>query len=150
MRNTLMLASAALCLASCSRPSATSDTGPPRAVVSVDRIAGTYALVAIDGRAVPVAPVHPNTPPNAPPAPEVVASTLRVNANGEFTMDMSYRMTRDGAVRSFDNHFSGTCAPSGETFRMRWDGAGTTRLTPRGDTLLLNNEGMIFAYVKKS
>lgn len=116
---------------------------------SLATLAGRYQLVSIDGHAIPFAPVHPGRPANAPPGPQVIASTLQLRANGTFIMAMSYRMSREGVERFFDMPFSGSWQPEGAAFRMRWDDAGQTMLAMRSDTLFLDNEGIRFAYRKQ-
>ena len=82
----------------------------------------------------------------APPGPEVLAGTLRLRADGTFLMAMSYRSLPNGTQRFFVLPFSGSFGPVGGDYMMTWDGAGRTPVSVRGDTLFLNNEGMVFAY----
>ena len=63
-------------------------------------------------------------------------------------MAMSYRMTVDSVTRYSAQPFSGTWTAQGDRYIARWDGAGTTSLTLARDTLVMNNEGMLFAYRK--
>lgn len=107
---------------------------------------GTYSLVSIDGHPLPYAPVHPATPAGAPPPPVVAGSILTISADSTFTLSMSYRMTRQGAEQVFDRTFTGTYVWEGSGYRFMWVNAGQTPVTLRGDTLVLNNEGMLFAY----
>lgn len=111
-------------------------------------LAGAYMLVAIDGHSLPYAPNHPDRPANAPPMPDVLASTLLVRPDGSFIMAMAYRSTTAGVERFRATPFSGTTAPDGAGFLARWDGAGITPLSLAGDTLTMNNEGIRFAYRK--
>ncbi len=113
-------------------------------------IAGMYRLVTVDGHAIPFRPVHPDAPPNAGPGPEVLASTMIVRPDGSFVMAMSYRMTRDGTQTYTAMPFTGAWKAEGDVYAARWDGAGMTPLTLSGDTLVMNNEGMMFAYLRAS
>jgi hypothetical protein len=115
---------------------------------SLQALVGSYRLLSIDGHAIPFTPVHPGTPANAPAAPEVLASTMVVRPDGSFIMAMSYRSTSGDTQRFMANPFSGTCAVDGDAYVARWDGAGRTRLTLTHDTLVVHNEGLVFAYRK--
>ncbi|HET9424784.1 MAG TPA: hypothetical protein VFO55_05385, partial [Gemmatimonadaceae bacterium] len=77
-------------------------------------------------------------------APEVMASSMMIRPDGSFIMAMGYRNTASG--RFWVMPFSGTCAQDGDGFVARWEGAGQTKVTLAGDTLKVNNAGMIFAY----
>ncbi len=107
---------------------------------------GTYSLVSIDGHPLPYAPVHPATPADAPPPPVVVGSIFTISADSTFTLSMSYRTTRQGTEQVFDRTFTGTYVLEGSGYRFTWVNAGQTPVRLRGDTLVLNNEGMLFAY----
>ncbi|HSQ29148.1 MAG TPA: hypothetical protein VLN49_04820 [Gemmatimonadaceae bacterium] len=107
---------------------------------------GTYVLMTIDGHPIPYAPMHPGTPAGAPPGPEVLAATLVVRPDGSFIMAMGYRRTVSGVERFQATPFSGTTAPDGAGFIARWEGAGANKLAFAGDTLVMDNEGVRFAY----
>lgn len=109
---------------------------------------GTYALVTIDGHPIPFAPTDAGRPANAPAPPEVVAATLVVRPDGSFIMAMAYRRTVSGVERFQATPFTGTTTPDGAGFLAHWDGAGTNKLTFAGDTLIMDNEGIRFAYRK--
>jgi hypothetical protein len=109
---------------------------------------GTYVLVTIDGHPIPFAPTHPDRPANAPAAPEVLAATLLVRPDGSFIMAMGYRRIVNGVERFQATPFSGTTTPDGAGFSARWDGAGANKLAFAGDTLIMDNEGVRFAYRK--
>jgi hypothetical protein len=109
---------------------------------------GTYVLMTIDGHPIPYAPTHPGMPANAPPAPEVLAATLVVRPDGSFIMAMGYRRTAAGVERFQATPFTGTTTPDGTGFLAHWDGAGTNKLAFAGDTLIMDNEGIRFAYRK--
>ena len=109
-------------------------------------LAGRYQLIAIDGHAIPYAARDPHAPPSAPPAPEVVASTLVIRPDGSFMMAMAYRSGSGAAARISVNPFSGTCRAEGNAYIARWEGAGETRLELSADTLTLDNSGLLFSY----
>lgn len=153
---TLAAALAAAVVAGCVTPKPTAQPAPAVVVLQQGApaqtrspLAGVYALVLIDGHQLPYAPAHAGRPANAPPMPEVLSSTFRVRPDGSFIMAMSYRSKVGGVERYFDNPFSGTCAPEGDSYVAQWDEAGRTRLTLKGDTLVLDNEGVLFAYLKR-
>ena len=100
---------------------------------------GAYRLVNIDGNALPYAPPHEGG------APQVVSSTLTLNADGTFRMSMSYATTPGNSI---SRDFSGTYTREGAVLTMLWKGAGKTAATCEGNTLTLNNEGILFAYQK--
>jgi hypothetical protein len=64
-------------------------------------------------------------------------------------MSMSYRVTRQGAEQVVENQFSGTYVREGAGYRFTWVNAGQTPVTLRGDTLILDNEGMLFTYCRQ-
>lgn len=109
---------------------------------------GTYVLMTIDGHPIPFAPTHPGRPANAPAGPEVLAATLLVRPDGSFIMAMGYRLTVNGVERFQATPFTGTTSPDGAGFIARWDGAGANKLAFAGDTLIMENEGVRFAYRK--
>lgn len=111
-------------------------------------LTGTYTLLTIDGHTLPHAPDHPGRPADAPPPPSVVVSVLTVSADSTFAMTMRYRMGEGTTAREIDRDFSGTYAWQDTTYVFAWAGAGRTAVALRADTLVLNNEGMLFTYVK--
>ena len=101
---------------------------------------GTYNLVSVDGHAVPYAPTH-----QGQLAPEIVSSSLSLKDDGTFSMVMSYTNPSGGTI---SRDFTGTYTSQGSDFNLNWEGAGQTKVTIEGDTLTLNNEGMLFVYQK--
>jgi len=110
---------------------------------------GTYALVSIDGHPIPYAPIHPGRPADAPPPPVVIGSIFTIKADSTFQQSMSYRVTREGTGQVLERSFSGTYVQEGSGYVFTWVNAGRTPVTLRGDTLVLNNEGMLFAYYRQ-
>jgi len=100
---------------------------------------GTYSLVSIDGNELPYTPSH------AGGAPQVLSSTLTLNADGTFHMSMSYGTESGNPV---SREFNGTYTREDSSFRLQWEGAGVTTGTLEGDTLTIDNEGLLFAYRK--
>lgn len=125
-------------------------TGASRAAVRLSAIAGTYVLVSIDGHPVPYAPPREaDRPADAPPPPTIAGSTFTVNADSTFQLTMSYRMGPPGAERATEGQFSGTYVRQGDGYNFTWKNAGQTPVALRGDTLVLNNVGMLFAYLRQ-
>jgi hypothetical protein len=110
---------------------------------------GIYALVSIDGHKLPHAPMHPGRPADAPPPPVVVGSIFTIKGDSTFQQTMSYRITQGGAERVVDGQFSGTYLPEGTGYVFTWTNAGRTPVMLRGDTLVLNNAGMVFTYYRQ-
>ena len=108
--------------------------------------ASDYTLVSIDGHRLPYTPTTVSDA--ALPPTEVVSGTLSLQTSGAFSISTRYRETKASDRRSFDSKFSGSCAPDGDAFRMFWDGGGDTQLSISGDTVMVNNYGMLFRYLK--
>ncbi len=109
---------------------------------SIDKsgdITGTYELATIDGNPVPY------TPPHQGGAPEILSSTLVLQADGTFRMSMTYRTTPGNSTT---REFTGTYTLTENTLRFDWEGAGVTPGTLNGSVVTINNEGLLFAYEK--
>jgi hypothetical protein len=107
-----------------------------------------YVLLSIDGQRLPYAPTVARNVALAPA--EVVSGTLTLQPNGAFSIATFYRDTKpqknDGG---FDIKYSGICAPEGDAYRMFWEGGGDTQLAISGDTVTVNNSGVLFRYVSR-
>lgn len=112
-------------------------------------IPGTYELATVDGHALPYVVNEPGRPADAPPPPTVVGGTFTVNPDSTFQHVMRFRITRNGTERLIENPGHGTYAREGEGYRFTWAGAGQTPLTLRGDTLIMDNEGTLFRYIRQ-
>jgi hypothetical protein len=134
-----MLASLLGCASGRSGPSLTPSPAPSSDPPTIEGIVGQYALVAIDGHSLPSAANRSAWP--------VVAGTLTLQPNGTFRLETNYDAKSEGGKSSLQ--FSGTCYSAGTDVRMVWDGGGLTNLTLRGDTLVLNNEGTLYSYVRR-
>ncbi len=112
----------------------------PKAQVAQDvDPAGVYALVSVNGSAVPASVSHDGT------ALQVRAGTFTINADGTcstktvFVPPSGQEATRD---------VSATYTTAGSKLTMKWQGAGITAGTIEGSTFTMNNEGMVFVYRK--
>jgi hypothetical protein len=125
---------------SSTKPAAAPASQPP----TLQDIAGQFALVAIDRHALPYA-LGSQARAGSTSAWPIVGGSLSLNPNGTFRIQTSYDTT--GAVGSFEA--SGTCYRAESNFKMVWNDGGLTDLILRGDTLLLNKEGSLFAYLRR-
>jgi len=119
-----------LCLSACNRAAKTA---------RVSDHTGTYRLVTINGNDLPY------TPPHEGGAPQVLSSTLTLHADGTFSMTMGYGTTPGDTVT---RDFGGTYVREDSVFHFQWKGAGRTPATLEGNTLTIDNEGILFAYRK--
>jgi len=130
--------------ASAPAPAIVTQTGASTVLAAV---ASSYALVAIDGHALPYSQVSSDA--QAGVATQVISGTLDLRADGTFMMTTKYRATEASGVRLFDGQFGGACAPDGDGYRLYWNGGGETALTASGDTVTVNNNGTLFRYLKQ-
>lgn len=99
--------------------------------------AGVYALVSVNGSAVPASVSHDGT------ALQVRAGTFTINADGTcstktvFVPPSGQEATRD---------VSATYTTAGSKLTMKWQGAGMTTGIIEGNTFTMDNEGMVFIY----
>ena len=141
-RLTVLAPTLALVVGCASNPSS-SELSKPSTASTIEAIAGVYGLVTIDGRAIPTAPLAYGGDNSAWP---VVAGTLQVRSNGTFSMETSYE-TKAETSQTFT--FGGSCFSVGNGFRMAWEGGGETPLSARGDTLVVNRGGALYAYLRR-
>jgi hypothetical protein len=73
---------------------------------------------------------------------------LVVRTNGTFQVETNYDTKGDTRDNS-SYKFSGTCFSAGTVVRMVWDGGGQTDLRLRGDTIVVNNQGTAFSYLRR-
>ena len=99
--------------------------------------AGTYALVSVDGKAVPCTVQHEGR------ALTVKSGTFIINRDGTCSSKVSFSPPSGGDVL---REVKASYTRQGAKLTMKWEGAGTTTGTVEGDTFTMNNEGMIFAY----
>ena len=145
-----LAASTLACVVGCSAARPSSEPTPTASAaaspLSLESIAGQYQLVAIDGRALPVAPAKKGDAANTE-SWTVVGGTLLVRPNGTFQVETNYDTKGDTRDNS-SYKFSGTCFTAGSVVRMVWDGGGQTDLRLRGDTVVVNNQGTAFSYLR--
>lgn|SRR5512146_1620361 len=145
-----LAASTLACVVGCSAARPSSEPTPTASAaaspLSLESIAGQYQLVAIDGRALPVAPAKKGDAANTE-SWTVVGGTLLVRPNGTFQVETNYDTKGDTRDNS-SYKFSGTCFTAGTVVRMVWDGGGQTDLRLRGDTVVVNNQGTAFSYLR--
>ncbi len=109
--------------------------------------ASDYNLVSVNGHRLPYSPEVGNDASLGPT--EIVSGALTLQPNGAFSMSTTHRDLKPAGQRAFESKSSGACAPDGEAYRMFWDGGGDTQLAISGDTVTVNNAGMLFRYVKR-
>jgi hypothetical protein len=145
-----LAASTLACIVGCSAARPTSEPTPNASAaaspVSLESIAGQYRLVKIDGHALPYAPSKKGDAANAE-AWTVVGGALLVRSNGTFQVETNYD-TKGADLNNSSYTFSGTCFTAGTVVRMVWDGGGQTDLRLRGDTVVVNNQGTAFSYLR--
>jgi hypothetical protein len=100
---------------------------------------GVYALVSVNGNAVPASVSHDGT------ALQVRSGSFTIKADGTcgtktvFVPPSGQEATRD---------VSATYTKEGSKLTMQWQGAGMTTGTIEGNTFTMDNEGMVFVYKK--
>jgi hypothetical protein len=109
--------------------------------------ASDYTLLSIDGHRLPYAPQKASD--TSLPPTEIVNGALTLQPSGAFVISTSYRELKSSDRRLFDTRNSGACAPDGDAFRMFWDGGGDTQLSISGDTVIVNNGGTLFRYLRR-
>jgi len=130
--------------ASAPAPATVTQTGVSNGLAGV---ASVYALAAIDGHALPYARVYTKDP--AASVTQVVSGTLDLKPDGTFSMSTKYRAVEAQGERLFDGQFNGACAPDGDGYRLYWNGGGETALSVSGDTAIVNNDGILFRYLRR-
>ena len=131
-------------VASAAITSTTAQTGDANGLAAV---ASAYTLVAIDGHALPYARAYGSTP--ATSVTEVLSGTLIVDATGTFSVVTKYRASEAKGDQFFDGTFTGVCAPDGDGYRMLFEGGGENVLTAKGETVTVNNAGVLYQYQRQ-
>ncbi len=135
---------ACVLLAGCKRAetpgAATPATSPAAAdAANLPDIAGSYALVSINGTALPFTVTHEG------PGIQVTSGTFTIRPDGTCTSVVAFVMP-SGQAQS--REVGATYTRDGSTLTMQWQGAGMTQGTVEGDTFTMNNEGQVFRYQK--
>jgi hypothetical protein len=100
---------------------------------------GTYALVSVDGNKLPYALKHEGA------TPTIKSGTFAINSDGTCSSKVVFSMPPGG---DSSREVKASYTRQGSKLTMQWEGAGSTIGTVEGDTLTMDNEGMIFAYHK--
>jgi hypothetical protein len=110
---------------------------PPAEVAADVNPAGTYALVSVDGKAVPCTVEHDGH------ALTIKSGSFMIGADGACSSQVVFSPPSGGEAT---REVKATYTREGPKLTMKWEGAGMTVGTVAGDTFSMNNEGMIFAY----
>jgi hypothetical protein len=113
---------------------------PAAAPVSIATMAGDYALVTVDGHALPFT-LRSAAGTSARP---IVAGSFALKNDGTFRLQTAY-----GAETAASATATGTCYTEGDEVKMVWDGGGLTNIALRGDTVVLKREGAQYGYLRK-
>jgi hypothetical protein len=100
-------------------------------------IAGSYALVSINGTALPFTVTHEG------PGIQVTSGTFTIRPDGTCASVVAF-VTPSGQAQS--REVSATYTRDGTRLTMQWQGAGVTNGTVEGDTFTMDNEGQRFLY----
>lgn len=128
-------------------PSTTPAGTASSVTASLESIAGQYSLATIDGHALPYPKATGSEATKSSSWP-VMGGTLLLRTNGTFHIETTYN-TGPASTDKNAYQFTGTCFGNGPAFKMVWDGGGETPLTVRGDTIVIDNEGRSFSYVRR-
>jgi hypothetical protein len=127
--------------------------GPPTTTVvqtgasnGLYAIAGTYALLAVDGHTLPYSPPAKDA---GTASTQILSGTLTLSINGTFALTTSYRALDNSGEQKFEGQFTGACARDGDDYRLFWEGGGETAMKASGDTLTVDREGVLFRYLKR-
>ena len=95
-------------------------------------------LMAIDNHKLPYAPMHGGNR-----SVKVLAGELVLRNDCSFTSSISFE-TPKGEEASRNQ--KGIYVKKGQDYVLSWEGAGTTVVKLDGQTMVMNNEGMMFVY----
>jgi hypothetical protein len=110
---------------------------PPQPTPDMAEVAGTYALVSVDGRPVPAMVSHEGA------ALEVRSGSFNIGIDGRCSTTTVF-VPPSG--REVAREVRAVYAKDGSRLTIWWDGAGTTTGTVDGTTFTMVNEGMEFVY----
>jgi hypothetical protein len=100
---------------------------------------GIYTLVEVDGNTVPTTISHGAEL-------RILSGTFTITADKTCKSKITFRLPSD---EEFRREVDATYTQNGSKLLMKWEGAGRTEGTIKGDTFTMNNEGMLFFYKKK-
>jgi hypothetical protein len=129
----------ALAAAGCKPEAKVAADGKDAKAEADNNLAGTYALVSVDGKKVPCALQHEGQ------SPTIKSGSFIINADGTCSSKVDFSLPGRG---DSSREVKATYTRQGSELTMRWQGAGTTKGTVEGDSFTMNNEGMVFAYRK--
>jgi hypothetical protein len=101
--------------------------------------AGQYALVSVDGKAVPASVSHDGA------TLEVRSGTFTIKRDGTCSTKTVFVPPSGSEV---SREVTATYTLDGSKLTMKWEGAGITTGTVEGKTFTMINEGMSFVYSK--
>lgn len=135
---------AAVLLSGCRReeaPGPATRTPSPAATdaVTPPEISGTYALVSINGKALPFTVTHEG------PGIQVTSGSFTIRPDGTCTSVVAFLLP-SGQPQS--REVGATYTREGPRLTMQWQGAGVTFGSVEGDTFTMDNEGQVFLYRK--
>lgn len=114
-----------------------SDPGTDTPGQAGDDIAGSYELVAVDGKRVPATVTHIDA------EIKVESGVFTIDADGTCSSKSVFVPPSGSTVT---REVDGSYQRNGSKLVMRWQGAGVTTGTVEGDIFTMNNHGMIFVY----
>jgi hypothetical protein len=100
---------------------------------------GTYSLVSVNGNKVPASVSHDGA------ALEVRSGSFTLQADGTCS---TKTVLVPPSGREVTREASAAYTKKGSKLTMRWNAAGRTTGTIKGNTFTMNNEGMVFVYRK--
>jgi hypothetical protein len=114
-----------------------SETGAQPIGATGSELIGVYTLVSANGRAVPTDVDHDNV------TMRVVSGSLTFGPGG--TCRSLMRFVPPGG-QAMDREVAARWTRAGDTLTLQWDGAGTTTAVVDGDTVTMDNVGLILVY----
>jgi hypothetical protein len=100
---------------------------------------GTYTLASIDGKQVPCELTHEGH------SMAIRSGIFIINADGTCSSKVAFSVDSGEEV---NREVKANYTKEGRKLTMKWEGAGTTIGTVKGDTFTMDNEGMVFVYRK--
>ena len=123
-------------LSACGGNNAT--TGPTMTTPTTGVEVGSYALISLNGGALPT------SIPEGSTQIEVISGTLTLAAGGTVRTSTTYRSS--AGATPVTNEVSGTYTVQGSTLSFSYSNGGRTTATLNGNTLQMVNEGVVWLY----